>query len=294
MAVGGVDDDDVHPRLHQGGDPLLGVSAHAHGGACPQAALFILAGVGIGAGLVDVLHGHQAPQLKGFVDHQHPLQTVTVHQLHGLFPAGAFLHGHQALPGGHDVRHRLVQVGLEAQIPVGDDANHLARLVHHRQTGNLALAGDLQHVAHGHGGRNGDRILHHAGFVPLHPGHPGSLLGDVEILVDDAQAALLGQGDGHARFGHRVHGGGQDRHVQPDLAGQPGRQGNVAGQDFGKGGDEQDVVESEGFLENTHREPLRAKAHYTGATGLAQDVVFIYQIRTSAGAKPLTEVPARN
>jgi hypothetical protein len=65
---------------------------------------------------------------------------------------------------------------------------------------------------------------------------------------------------------------------------------DVAGQDFGKGGDEQDVVEGESFLEDTHSEPLRAKRHYTGGTGLSQAMVFNYQ----RGGKPLTRVSAGN
>ena len=41
---------------------------------------------------------------------------------------------------------------------------------------------------------------------------------DRQVLVDDAEAALLGHGDRQARLGDRVHRGRDDRDVQADLA----------------------------------------------------------------------------
>ncbi len=36
--------------------------------------------------------------------------------------------------------------------------------------------------------------------------------------MNDPDAALLGDGDGHMRLGDRVHGRADDRNIQPDIA----------------------------------------------------------------------------
>ena len=72
------------------------------------------------------------------------------------------------------------------------------------------------------------------------------------VLVDDAEAALLRDGDGEARLGHRVHRRRDERDVERDRAGEAGLEGDVAGNDEGMGGDQQDVVERQRFPDDTH------------------------------------------
>jgi hypothetical protein len=38
--------------------------------------------------------------------------------------------------------------------------------------------------------------------------------------MNDAESALLGQRDGHVRFGDGVHGGADDGNIQADVAGE--------------------------------------------------------------------------
>ena len=115
-----------------------------------QPAQVVLAGVRILGGLEDVLDRDQPAQLELAVDHQHPLQTVLVHQRLRLLERGALAHGHQSLARRHDVAHRLIEIGLEAQVAVGDDADH-ALAFDHRQPGDLVGADQIQHLAHAHG-----------------------------------------------------------------------------------------------------------------------------------------------
>jgi hypothetical protein len=49
----------------------------------------------------------------------------------------------------------------------------------------------------------------------------GLLLGR-EVLVNDAYAAFLRDGDGQPGFGDRVHGGRHERQVQADVSGELG------------------------------------------------------------------------
>ena len=83
-------------------------------------------------------------------------------------------------------------------------------------------------------------------------GNLGSLLLSREVLVDDADAAFLSHGNGQIGFGNRVHSGGHHRKIQGDFAGQTRAQLHIAGENFGVGGDEQNVVEGKCLLKETH------------------------------------------
>ena len=64
-----------------------------------------------------------------------------------------------------------------------------------------------------------------------------------QILVDDANTPFLRQGNGQFALGHRVHRRRDDGDVEADVAGQVGAHVHVAGDDFGVGGFQEDIVE---------------------------------------------------
>ena len=66
---------------------------------------------------------------------------------------------------------------------------------------------------------------------------------DGHILVDDADAALTGDGDGHAVLGDGIHGGAHQGMLSLTLLGELGVQIDVCGQDVALRRDEQHVVE---------------------------------------------------
>jgi len=216
-----------------------------------QLAVLVLGGVRVLGGLGDVLDRHQPAQFVVAIDDQHALQPVPVHQRRGLVQARAVAHGDQPRARRHDVADRRVQPGLEAQVAVGDDADDFLAL-DHRQAGDLVRALQFQRVAHRHILRQRDGVAQHAGLVALDLQHLGRLLLGRLVLVDDADAPLLRQRDGEPRLGHRVHGGRNQRDVQGDVAGEPGIELHVAGQDRRVGGDEQYVIEGERLLNQPH------------------------------------------
>ena len=89
-----------------------------------------------------------------------------------------------------------------------------------RDAGNLVVRHQLHGVFDLLIGRHGDRIHDHAAFRPFHLVDFGSLSFDRRVLVNDADAALLGERDREARFGNGVHGGADDRDFQLDAVGQ--------------------------------------------------------------------------
>ena len=66
--------------------------------------------------------------------------------------------------------------------------------------------------------------------------------------MDDADAAELGHGDGHAAFGHGVHGGADERRVEGDVAGEPGGGGGVGREEVRIVHFEGDVIEGQGLV----------------------------------------------
>jgi hypothetical protein len=73
------------------------------------------------------------------------------------------------------------------------------------------------------------------------------LLLDGEVAMDDAHAALLGHGDGEAGLGDGIHGCGEQRGVQRDVAGELGLSADLGGDDIAVCGNEKYIVEGKSF-----------------------------------------------
>ena len=132
-------------------------------------------------------------------------------------------------------------------------------LARDRDAGDLEAAHELERVGDGLLGRDGDGVDDHAGLGALDLVDLAGLLLNGEVAVDDAHAALLRHGDGQARLGDGVHGGGHQRRVEGDVARELGLGADLGGNDFAVGGDEEDVVEGQGFRDRggDHRAGIR-------------------------------------
>ena len=237
MPVRGVDDDDVDAGRDQCLDTRFGVLPRSDRGADAQAPEFVLAGARMLGGFQDVLDGDETAQLMLAIDDEHPFQAVAVHERLRRFEIGALRHGHELLRPRHDLRNRLIEIRLEAQVAVGDDPDDLPPL-DDRQSGNSMLVGERQHLAHRHRGWNRDRILDDAAFEALDLRDLRCLPRRRHVLVDDAKAPFLRDRDRQAGLGHRVHGRGKQRDIERNRACEAGGERNVAGNDAGVGRNE--------------------------------------------------------
>ena len=211
VAVGRVDHDDVHPGVEQDADPLFLVRAHPDGGPDPQAAEFVLAGPGIFADLFDILDGDEAVQLAVVIHHQQFFDAVFMEQGLGLLQGDAHLGGDQALLG-HHLFDLIIQVGFEAQVPVGDDAHQFAP-IHHRNPGDAVALHQLQDVGDAGLRPDGHRVDDHPGLRFFHLFDFQGLGRRGHITVQDADAPLASHGDGGVRLGDGVHGGTEQRDI---------------------------------------------------------------------------------
>ena len=221
VTVGGIDDDGIDTRAHQRLDPLFCPLADTDCRADAQLALGVARRIGEAGLLGDVLDSDQALEFKGIIDHQQALDLVLVEQHLGLRQRRAIRHRDQLVALRHDVADGQVIARLKAQIASGNDTHDLAA-VENRETGYPKLLRQIDDLANGMLRRDHNRVTQHTGFVAFDLGDLGCLLLRRQILVNDADAALLCNGNGQSRFGHGVHGGRDQRQVQCDIAGETG------------------------------------------------------------------------
>ncbi len=81
--------------------------------------------------------------------------------------------------------------------------------------------------------------------MAFHAGDFLHLLLGGHVVVDEAEAAVEGHGDGHAGLGDGVHVRGNDRNVEAEGVGEGGGSIGGAGENLGMEGREGDVVEGE-------------------------------------------------
>ena len=249
VAMGRVDDNGVGTGTHQRLHAVERVNGDTHAGSHAQAALVVLAGHGLVLCLGDVLIGDEAHQAASLVHHGQLLNLVLLQNLGGIRQVGLLVSGHQVLLR-HHVLHGAVQPALEAQVTVGDNAHQVLLVVHHGNAANVILRHDFQRLGHRAAQRDGHGVVDHAVLSTLHNGHLAGLVLNRHVLVDDANAALAGNGNGHLALGDGVHGSRHKGHVQVNVARKAGFQLYRLRQHLRIGGNQQDVIESKAVHHN--------------------------------------------
>ena len=117
-----------------------------------------------------------------------------------------------------------------------------------RAEAEFFLLDQRQHVADELFRRNLDRFLDQAVDVIFHAADLGKLLALRHVVMDEAEAAVERHGDGHARFGHGVHVGGDDRDVQMQVFRELRVEMRVARENFRIKRGQRDVVERQADL----------------------------------------------
>ena len=225
--------------------------------------------------LEDVLDGDQPLQFETVIDDQYALEPVPVHQGLGVLEIRPLGYRDQPLTLGHDVGDGLVEVGLETQVAIGYDADNLAA-VDDRQARDPVQLGEREHFAHRHVWRHGDRLLDDTALEAFHACHLGSLRPGRHVLVNDPETAFLCDCDGEPRFGDAVHRRRKQGNVQGDAPREASLQADVARNDGGMSGKQQDVVESQRLLDDTHGAFLLcAKADYTRVVAVGKRAVAL-------------------
>src|ERR1035438_5394731 len=96
---------------------------------------------------------------------------------------------------------------------------------------------------------DGDGVHDHAALAAFYLVHLRGLAFDRHIAMHDADAAVLRQRNRQVRFRHRIHGGGDNRNIERDLARQAGAGIRLGRDHFAAGRFEKNVIESQTLRE---------------------------------------------
>ena len=125
---------------------------------------------------------------------------------------------HDKVLACHYLVNLTVDVSLEAQVAVGDDADELVVAVNHRDTADMVLLHYVERILHGLSTHDGYRIVNHTVLSSLYDSHLSCLLLYRHVLVYYADATLTGYCYCHRSLSHGVHSGCDERNLQVNVA----------------------------------------------------------------------------
>jgi len=227
VAVCGVQSQDVDARLQHGCRTVHHVAAQAYGRAAKESCLVVRSAVREDDDLLDVLDGDEALQVALFVRQRQLFDLPLAQDLLRFHHGDAFSCGDEVFLG-HDLVDRLGIVGFKAYVPVGDDPDELVGFVDYRHTRNPVALHEHEGVADVVLLREVKRIDNDAVLAALDLVDLQGLLLNGHVLVDDANAAFPGYGNGHVGFRDSIHAGAHDGDVERDLVGESCLDGDVA------------------------------------------------------------------
>ena len=182
------------------------------------------------------------------------------------------------LADGMDLRARGEGVGdlafgvARLDHVAGKQADEPALAIHDRKGAErkFAFLDHSQHVADELVRRDGDRFLDQAMNVVFDAAHLGQLLVLRHVVMDEAEAAVGRHGNGHARLGHGVHVGRNDRNVEMQVFREPGVKLRVTRENLRIQRRERDVVEGQTELVVRREKLIRRLVERIVETGLSR------------------------
>jgi hypothetical protein len=246
MSVSGIDRQQVDTGFGKYGNAIQGIGSDARSRPNAKATLVVQQGLGEVGAFADVGEGDEPLQQALSVDQRELFDAVGVHELAGLFELDSWCASDQVFRGHELADQSTLAIG-KAQVAVGQDSHQNTVFIADRETGHLAGGHEGEGLFDGIVRLEGDGMVNNAGLPALHPADFGGLDFGGKIFVNHPESALAGQSDGQFRGRDRIHGRGKHRDVQLEPGKQFRFRGREGGQDFTVVGDEQNVVEGEGF-----------------------------------------------
>jgi hypothetical protein len=203
---------------------------------------------------LDVAHREQAAQVVLVVHHE---QFVNAQMFGEKFVgAGDGILAEFLLGDGVDLGAGREGVGNFAlgvarlDHVAGKQPNQFALVIHDGKSAEAEffLLNQGQHIADELAGRDLDRFLNQTVNVIFDAADLGKLLALRHVVMDEAEPAVGRHGNGHARFGHGVHVGRNDRDVEAQIFRELRVELRVARKNLRIKRRQRDVVEGQGEL----------------------------------------------
>jgi hypothetical protein len=244
VAVRGIHHERIDASVDQGLGAHHVIPRRANRRGDAQAAMLILVRVRVLASLVDVLDGDESLQPPVLVDDRQLLDAMVGEDPLGLIEGRAFRCGDETFLG-HRFLERTVQLSLELQVAIGDDADEAVVAVDDRNAGDPEALHEDRRLADRVFGTESDRLADHAALRALHTIDFRRLPIDGHVLVQHRDSAGTGHRDGHFRFGYGVHRRRHERHPKVNAPRKAGPHVGVAGVSQRMIWNEEHIVEGE-------------------------------------------------
>ena len=244
VAVRGVDDQHVHAGVDQSQGPVPRVTEEPDSRPDHKTPFAVLRRDRVLLRLHEVLHRDEATEHPVAVDERQLLDLVLGQQRRGVL-AGDPHGGRDERHDRHhlaDVEHRVVARGDEPQVAVRDDAEKATGRVDDREPRDTVLAAQLVELGERGLRTDGDGVRDHARLGALDEVDLVGLVVDRQVAVQDADTALAGHRDRHARLGDRVHRRRHQGDGDGDLARQARGRVDLARDDVRLAREQQHVV----------------------------------------------------
>ena len=217
MTVCRIEHDNVDLCFHKGSNAVQNVSRSADSRAAEQTAAFVSCRVRVLHSFFNIFNRDEALQIALFIDNRKLFDSVVAQDLLCILEGGTDRRGDEVILR-HDVFDFLVEIGAghEAQVAVRDDADELAVFAD-RHAGDLVAAHEVIRLAHGVLRRKEERINDNAVLGALDHIDLIGLTLNGHVLVNDADAALTRNGNGHIRFRDGIHSRRHNGGVQLNL-----------------------------------------------------------------------------
>ena len=217
-----IDYNSIRTCAHEHLYTLDSIRLHSHCSSNEKTALAVLRRDRIVLDLHEVLVCDEADKSAVAIDYREFLDLVLTKYICSVRKADALLCCYKILLC-HDLRHRHLRVPLETKVTVGHNAHKETVVIYNRNSTDMVLSHHTENLTYGSIRMDGDRVIDHSVFRPLHTTHLIHLFLDGHVLVNDTDTTGTSHRDGKFGLCHGIHGSRNDRSLEGDVPRELGR-----------------------------------------------------------------------
>ena len=217
MTVRRVHDQTIHASVYQFVSAFLEISGRANRRRNSQTTKIILRCCRIFDRFLNVFDGNQTFQVLVAIDDEKFFDAMLLQDGFRLIERSANRNSYEGLLG-HHFGNRQFEARLEAQVAIGDDTDQMSVSVNDRHAADVIALHHVQGFPNRTVLWNCHGIDDHSRFRSFDLVNFLGLALDAQVLVNNANAALLRDGDCQRSFRYGIHRGRAKRDLQANAA----------------------------------------------------------------------------
>lgn len=229
MTVRGVDNDTVNAGVHESACAVKVILTVADSRADQKSAVLVLGGVGILNRFFDVFYSDKPFKVKVGVHDRKFFDAVFAENLLRLGERSTHRRGNETIFTRHNIADRLLEIGFETKIAVGENSDEFAVFVGDGNAADTIFVHKRERVFYRAIGSEKERIGDYAVFAAFNAIDVLGLRVDTHILVNDTHTAFARHCDCKAGFGNGIHSRRKQRNIEFYILAEPRREIYVLG-----------------------------------------------------------------